>query len=90
MNNNPIGSSSSGEIGNYKPHSRTKPLWHFKEHRAAVKVKLSSFVIIIIKFYSRLLLGVHGKDRKYSLLVEVIQMVIYVFGIIIMGHVNKL
>jgi WD40 repeat protein len=39
---NLIGGFSSllppGESGNERSHSRTKPLWHFKEHKAAVKV----------------------------------------------------
>ena len=66
----------------------TTPLWQFKDHRAAVKVNEEKS-IVIDSFISRLLLGVHGKVRKYWQQVEDIQMDIYVSGIITMELVNK-
>ena len=74
-----------------KSHCRTKPLWQFKEHTAAVKVESKQICLLTrrsISIYRRLL-GVHGKIQKYSQRVVVTPMVTYVFGIIAMGNVNK-
>jgi WD40 repeat protein len=78
--------------GEEKPSMcQTKPLWHFKDHKAAVKVNSTCGLTRMRGCVSdRLWLGVRGKDRKSWQQVVVIPMVIYVFGTIAMEHVSKL